>query len=212
MSKPQVHKLTFLVFFNSLPFSVLFLSADSAQLRNKPRDCFGKVSVDDFRNCINETDLRYLKTINIESYIQEQHINFWGIHHIITPSDGSIKNKGIIKTNSSRAIPPTFILIPTYEYNLYLFDRDAFLYSRNPSVIKRSFLRVQANTSMVTIYIKVSRLICLLLFFFSMIRLFNMKKSTQKEIHVKNLMTILYTVALSKILCPKLDADLIGFL
>ena len=114
--------------------------------------------MDDFKNCIDEIDLKYLKTINIESILHDQHINNWGINHIIITSDGSIQNKGMIKnySNISKAIPPTFTLNPNYEYNFYLFDRDSFLFVRNPAVIERSFIKIRAKTLFVIIYIKVS--------------------------------------------------------
>lgn len=101
--------------------------------------------MDDFKNCINEIDLKYLKTINIESILHDQHINNWGINHIIITSDGSIQNKAIMEnsSNNSNAIPPSFTLNPNYEYNFYLFDRDSFLFVRNPAVIERSFIKFE---------------------------------------------------------------------
>ena len=137
-------------------FSAILISSDNANLEITPKDCLGKESVEDFRNCINEIDLTFVNTVNIESFIQEQHINYWGVNQIIIPSDGSIQNKGITQTNTGKVIPPTLTLNSTYEYNLYLFDRDSFLPLRNPAIIERSFIRIRANSSIVIVYLKVS--------------------------------------------------------
>ena len=91
------------------------ISSDNANLEITPKDCLGKKSVEAFRSCINEIDLTFVNTVNIKSFIQEQHINYWGVNQIIIPSDGSIQNEGITQTNSSKVIPPTLTLNPSYK-------------------------------------------------------------------------------------------------
>ena len=132
------------------------ISSDNANLEITPKDCLGKKSVEEFKTCMNEIDLAFVNRVNIESYIQEQHINYWGVNQVIIPSDGSIQNKGMTQMNTSKVIPPTLTLNPTYEYNLYLYDRDSFLPLRNPAIIERSFIRIPANSSIVIIYLKVN--------------------------------------------------------
>ena len=150
MSKPQVHCSIVVIDLQVLLFSGLSLAIKG---RTIPRDCLNKVSINNFRSCINEIDRPFIKTINAKPYNQLQHIGFYDFNQVILPSDGSFQTR---RRNETSASTPTLVLDQTFDYNMFLFDRDSFFHFSNPEIMLRSFYKIHSNISIVIIYVKVN--------------------------------------------------------
>ena len=101
-----------------------------------------------FKNCIREITPPFIRQIKAGLYKERLHLNERFTSQIIIPSEGSIGSK--------QKFSPTFLLDPKYQYNLYLFDQDFNLSLKNPSIVQRSFTKINPNSTFVNVYMKES--------------------------------------------------------
>ena len=115
------------------------------------KKCLGKKSYQETTNCLNSYMIPFITRINAQPYKRFFHINQFSVYQLILPEDGSIGTK----INGSSDVP-TLSLNQTYDYNVYLLDKDYFLMVSNPIVIQRTFFKLRSmGNSMVGIALKV---------------------------------------------------------
>ena len=105
-------------------------------------ECRGTKTIDEFKKCILQKSVPYIRYISLKSYKQATHLNHYTSYQSIIPKDGYL---------------PTLNLDPLYSYVFCLFDKDFLLYVSNPLIVQRSCITVSANSSFVGITLKVGK-------------------------------------------------------
>ena len=109
--------------------------------------CLGKNSVNEFKTCILQENIYFIRGINLESYKQTTFLTEKTSAEIIIPKNGSVGFRNLYK--------PTFNLDPLLVYRLCLYDKDFLLSISNPFIIPRTCVTVSANSSVMRIPVKV---------------------------------------------------------
>ena len=114
---------------------------------NRYVKCWGKKIVEDFKKCILQRSVFFIREINLKSYKQAPYLNELFAAQIILPEDGSVGAKQNYK--------PNLKLDPLFVYILCLFDRDFLLYVSNPLIVSRSCIKINQYSKHTRIAIKV---------------------------------------------------------
>ena len=110
-------------------------------------------SVEQFQECLEQSKIKtpLIKSIGIESFNKQMHLNSFVTMDMILPEKGSIGLKRNLQN-------PTFKLDSGYTFLLILFDKDFFIFISNPLIVPRSVVRVFSNSSFITVGLKVKGL------------------------------------------------------
>ena len=134
---------------NSLFLGIFLTVSNHANLPILNKKCAWKnMTLGAFKNCIQEVTIPFIRRIKAGSHRKILDINERFTSQIIIPSDGSIGSKP--------KFPPTFLLDPKYQYQLYLFDQDFNLFIKNPAIVPRSFTLIPPNGNFLIIYMQES--------------------------------------------------------
>ena len=100
------------------------------------------ISFEDFKACVRKSRIKtpLIKSVGIESFEEQLHLNQYAVSEMILPYNGSIGDKWDLNN-------PTFKINSSYSFGLALFDRDYFLYVSNPLIVHRSVTKVLSSTS-----------------------------------------------------------------